>query len=71
MPKQGPSDGSRRQTLVFLPIRFKASHKPMLVVVLPSPAGVGVIAVTSTSLPVGLVSNRRYRSSDTLALYLP
>jgi len=35
MPKHGPSDGSRRHTLVRLPIRFRPSHRPMLVVVLP------------------------------------
>ena len=34
-------------------MRFSPSVRPMLVVVLPSPAGVGVMAVTSTSLPVG------------------
>ena len=59
MPKHGPNDGSRRHTLACLPIRFKPSHRPMLVVVLPSPAGVGVMAVTNTSLPVGLFSKRR------------
>ncbi len=71
MPKHGPSEGSRRQTLAGLPMRFSPSQSPMLVVVLPSPAGVGVMAVTSTSLPVGLPSKRWKRSSETLALYLP
>jgi hypothetical protein len=35
---------------VFLPIRAKASPKPTVVVVLPSPAGVGDMAVTKTIL---------------------
>jgi len=34
MPKQGPSEGSRRQTMVFLPIRLSASPRPTVVVVL-------------------------------------
>ena len=58
MPKHGPIDGSRRQTAAFLPMRFRPSHSPMLVVVLPSPAGVGVIAETSTSLPAGASFSR-------------
>ena len=40
----------------------------MLVVDLPSPAGVGVIAVTSTNLPSGLDSKRRIASKEILAL---
>ncbi len=57
IPKHGPSDGSRKHTTAFLPIRFKPSFKPTEVVVLPSPAGVGVIAVTRISLPSGRSSN--------------
>ncbi len=53
IPKTGPSAGSRRHTMVFLPMRLSASPSPTVVVVLPSPAGVGEIAVTSTSLPSG------------------
>ena len=53
MPNTGPSEGSRRQTMAFLPMRFSASPRPTLVVVLPSPAGVGLIAVTRISLPSG------------------
>jgi hypothetical protein len=33
------------------PIRLSASPSPTVVVVLPSPAGVGLIAVTRISLP--------------------
>jgi len=51
MPKQGPSEGSRRQISVRLPIRLSASPSPIVVVVLPSPAGVGLIAVTRISRP--------------------
>jgi len=37
--------------MVFRPMRFSASPRPTVVVVLPSPAGVGEIAVTRISLP--------------------
>ena len=40
----------------------------MLVVDLPSPAGVGVIAVTNTNLPSGLDSKRRMASKEIFAL---
>ena len=54
MPKHGPSEGSRRQSIAFLPMWFSASARPTVVVVLPSPAGVGEIAETRISLPFGL-----------------
>ena len=57
MPKHGPSEGSRRQIIVRLPMRFSASPSPTVVVVLPSPAGVGVMAVTSTSFASGRSSS--------------
>ena len=38
----------------------------MLVVDFPSPAGVGVIAVTNTNLPSGLSSKRRIASKEIL-----
>src|ERR1035437_568005 len=57
MPKQGPREGSRMQTVAFFPRRLRASVRPIVVVVLPSPAGVGVIAVTRISLP-GFLSFR-------------
>ena len=50
-PNTGPRDGSRRASTVLAPSRFMASARPMLVVVLPSPAWVGLIAVTRISLP--------------------
>ena len=39
------------QTIAFLPMRFRPSPRPTVVVVLPSPAGVGLMAVTRISLP--------------------
>ena len=47
----GPIDGSRKAIIVFLPLDFKASPKPMVTVDLPSPAGVGLIAVTKINFP--------------------
>ena len=67
MPNTGPSDGSRKARQVFAPTRFIPSASPMLTVVFPSPAAVGLIAVTSTNFAplfgCGLAA--------TLALYLP
>ena len=54
MPKHGPRLGSLRQTIDFFPILFRPSFKPTDVVVLPSPAGVGLIAVTKINFPSGL-----------------
>ena len=44
--------------------------RPIVVVVLPSPAGVGVIAVTSTSLPF-LSTESGIAVKSSFALYLP
>src|SRR5688572_29771202 len=71
MPNTGPSAGSRKQISAFLPMMLSASPRPTVVVVLPSPAGVGEIAVTSTSLPLGLPSSLERYSSEIFALYLP
>jgi len=58
-------------TAARLPRALRASVTPMVVVVLPSPAGVGVMAVTRISFP-GLRSfTSRAKSRDTLALCLP
>ena len=51
MPNTGPKEGSRNAITTFFPSFLRLSAKPMVVVVLPSPAGVGLIAVTSISLP--------------------
>ena len=55
--------------MVFLPRFTSASARPTLVVVLPSPAGVGLMAVTRISLPFLGAFFRPVMSS--LALYLP
>lgn len=55
--------------MVFLPILFKASASPMMIVDFPSPAGVGLIAVTRINLPTGLLSTSRILSKLSLALY--
>ena len=48
-PNTGPRDGSRSATITFLPSFCIPSARPTVVVVLPSPAGVGLIAVTRIS----------------------
>ena len=69
MPNTGPSEGSRRASMAFLPICRMPSASATDTVVFPSPAGVGLMAVTSTSRA------RAFRSSSaagsTLAIYLP
>ncbi len=69
MPNTGPSDGSRRASIVSMPMAFIDSAKPIEVTVLPSPSGVGVIAVTSMILPSGL-SLRRSSTSHVVDLGL-
>ena len=65
-PKTGPIERLAKRGRARTPMRASPCTRPMDVVVLPSPAGVGVMAETSTSLP------RRGRSlnafSDSLAL---
>ena len=71
MPNTGPKEGSRNAIIAFFPILAIACPSPTEVVVFPSPAGVGLMAVTRTSLPSGLSCKRAKRSSESLALYLP
>ncbi len=52
-PNTGPMDGSRRQSITFFPIFPSPIVRATLVVVLPSPALVGVMAVTITSFAFG------------------
>ena len=59
MPKTGPIEGSRRASTGRLPSRANPSAKPIDVVVFPSPAGVGEIAVTRTSFESRSGSERR------------
>ena len=54
IPKTGPNDGSRTQITAFFPKLFNASARPIVVVVFPSPAGVGLIAVINISFPCWL-----------------
>ena len=69
-PKVGPSDGSRSATATRRPIFASPWVRPIEIVVLPSPALVGVIAETSTSRPSGRPDAAR-ASSFTFALSWP
>src|SRR5688500_3543766 len=71
MPQTGPIDGSRRQSITFLPIAPSPWVSDTLVVVLPSPAFVGVIAVVITSLPSGWSASRSRMDRSTFALDRP
>ena len=69
-PNTGPRLGSLSAAAARFPMKLRPSASPTLVVVLPSPAAVGVLAVTSTSFP----SLSVFLSSlpvSILALYLP
>jgi hypothetical protein len=70
-PNTGPIDGSRRHSITFFSILPSPCVSAMLVVVLPSPALVGVMAVTMTSLPSGFAARRRRIDSFTLPRVLP
>ena len=59
------------QTMAFLPMRFRPSPRPTVVVVLPSPAGVGLIAVTRISLPSLLPFADLMNSAEIFALSWP
>ena len=62
-PKTGPKEGSLKQAIAFLPILFSPSTKPIVVAVFPSPALVGVIAVTKTNFPFLLFECCKIKSS--------
>ena len=51
IPNSGPMDGSLSARATRLPMRAKPWASPIETVVLPSPAGVGVIAETRMSWP--------------------
>ena len=70
-PKQGPRLGSRRHSIVRSPAAFSASASPIAVVVLPSPAAVGLIPVTSTSAPSARPSRLAMKSNPIFALNRP
>src|SRR2546422_4913411 len=68
-PNTGPSDGSRMHSAAFRPSLRSACVTPTVTVDFPSPAGVGLIPVTSTKRPLGL---RRVNACRRIfALYLP
>ena len=71
IPKQGPKEGSLRVTRDFTFSFPKAWPKPIVVVVFPSPAGVGLIAVTKTNLPSGFPLTLSHSSLESFPLYLP
>src|SRR5215831_8304723 len=72
MPKVGPWLGWRMHVNTFLPrCAPSAWLKPTVVVVLPSPSGVGVIAVTTMYFPLGEFLSRSRMERWTLALVLP
>ncbi len=54
----GPPEGWRIAAITFLPRLPRPWVRPMVEVDLPSPSGVGVMAVTSMYLPSGLPSKR-------------
>src|SRR4030042_2589241 len=54
----GPPDGCRRAPPTLLPLLPRPSIRPQDVVLLPSPSGVGVMAVTSLYFPWGLSFRR-------------
>ena len=71
MPSVGPIDGSRSAMTGRAPMRQSACPRPMVMVVLPSPAGVGVIDETTTSLPSGALAARGQRAEAHLGLVAP
>src|SRR5690242_9355554 len=71
MPNTGPSDGSREVMTTFLPMCARPCVRLMAVTVLPSPAAVGVVAVTMISLPRRLKEGSERSSRRTLPLSEP
>ena len=70
-PKTGPSEAWRRHSATDSPILPKPCVSETEVVVLPSPALVGVTAVTQMILPSGRSARRSSTLRSILALYLP
>src|SRR3954452_15739501 len=71
IPKMGPSEGSRRHRIGRLPMCPSPWVSDTDVVVLPSPAFVGVMAETHTILAFGASARRSIAPRLTLALYFP
>src|SRR5512144_173301 len=70
-PNTGPSDASRRHSTGFRPSFPSPCVSETDVVVFPSPAGVGVIAVTLISFASGRSASRSMTDRSTFALYRP
>ena len=70
MPKMGPSDGCRSARTGRLPSLRIPMASAIAVVVFPSPAGVGLMADTSTRRPAPLGGSSSARS-DTFAMLRP
>ena len=68
-PNTGPIDGCRSASATVWPIFFNPCARPIDIVVLPSPAGVGVIADTRISFPRVGFDSRAWRL--TLAMWRP
>src|SRR3989442_7406078 len=71
MPNVGPIEGWRMATIAGRPMCESAWPRPTVVVVLPSPSGVGVIAETTTYLAWGRPLNSSIASSLILATSFP
>src|SRR6266699_3428039 len=71
MPNVGPIEGWRMATIAGRPICASAWPRPTVVVVLPSPSGVGVIAETTTYLAFGRPASSSIASSLIFATSWP
>src|SRR6185312_2364003 len=71
MPKTGPTDASRRQSTGRLPMWPRPCVSETEVVVFPSPAFVGVIAVTQINLPSGAPRRRSSTEKSIFAFVRP
>ena len=70
-PRVGPIEGWRSAITARDPIRHNAWPRPTVIVVFPSPAGVGVMEDTTTSFPSGRSRLARRAASGILALVRP
>ena len=71
IPNTGPSEGSLRANIDFLPILDNPSAIAIETVVFPSPNGVGFIAVTNINFPSFLSFSFSYTELEIFALYFP
>src|SRR3989442_15658721 len=71
MPNVGPIEGWRMATIAGRPMCESAWPRPTVVVVLPSPSGVGVIAETTTYLAWGRPLSSSIASSLIFATSFP